>query len=242
MNEKTMIQSEIELLEKIKNDIERLDRQINPRISDKIRSAGIKALKVFKHLSVAALPFMLYASMFAGGGYIIGQLSDKNDKRNSDTSKSYEIQNDYTNSNNKYELFIYNDWELNEDGIYKRRIENYRIEDYINPGLPRIDSESSTFILQDTFYEEKPNSAEEDNKKFHIDLDGTDRKYIIILIAIIMLSLTTSISNQYIYSKSGYDFIGKMKGVFKKEKEIDNIEVLRKQLIIRTENFKRLSR
>lgn len=128
-----------EMLLKLEQEVKDLEKQIKKARFEGIRIAGVKSLKVFGHISVAALPIVLSTALVVGGGYLLDVglpfiLDDKNQKENIkkefDSRNAYRIERHYADLEQNNQIVVTSNWLKNDEGMYQRQIDKYTFGKY----------------------------------------------------------------------------------------------------------------
>ncbi len=250
-----------ELIAKLKQDIIDAEKDISNNKHSKYKNIGITNIRIFKHISVTLLPFVLSTFIGISTNLILGGgLPFKRDiiKVNSKIIRSYDSKGFYNeeevlNKELSNTITVYNPWIKIDDNLFERKIFEYVFNKY--PNEEEILKTLETLTLENiqdligipNVYTEKSNIIESDDKLIEItlvdknkivktirqsNLDNLKDNAVFISFSIIGLFLT-------VYYKEKYQSNKKIK------EEINNYydnhhNIESKKLEIRKNNLERL--
>ncbi|HHX32991.1 MAG TPA: hypothetical protein GX713_02050 [Mollicutes bacterium] len=129
-----------ELITKLKQDIIDAEKDISNNKHSKYKNIGITNIRIFKHISVTLLPFVLSTFIGISTNVVLGGgLPFKRDifEVNSRIIRNYDSQGFYNEEKVLKEdisntITVYNPWIKTDDNLFERRVEEYVFNKYPN--------------------------------------------------------------------------------------------------------------
>ena len=125
------------LLLQMKKEVESLEKQIKYSRLTNLKISSVKNLKITARALQLVAPYVLTASIVAGGFSLLGAIPFYRDKREIHSSIMTEFDNlgnvryeqQYGDFGEDSVFNFYSQWELQEDGFYTRTIKTYNIKE-----------------------------------------------------------------------------------------------------------------
>lgn len=257
------------LIKSLQSDLENLKFQVKHYKFYQMKQKIIRLLKIAKYNSVVIIPTLIIAVEIAklfhslGGGYpfVMDELEQKENLiEEFNSHKKYSIERHYKDLKKDNELLVCSNWELQENGLYKRNVIRYSFSDNVKEDIiDAVNAGDLSKIIDSigkpySYTQEKKELSEEELKEetpylqailYSVNDENiiTVRETIDSNIRITSLEFSLTIIAYLILRVTLGDLVNK-KIVKIKENTIipeEDVKILAKRLTIRQNNFDRLT-